>query len=241
MLPVREITITTLFDNYPFREGLKTLWGFSCYIETPGRTLLFDTGSNGVVLLEHMRLLGKAPEQIDTLFFSHNHWDHIGGFDSVIARNSRLEIIAPDSLSKLLIRDLESMVSGVQVVGAEGYAFAEGFYTTGMMGSDIREHSLIIDGSDGLIVITGCAHSGIVAIAGKAQAMLGKKIDLLMGGFHLMHEDESSIRRVIAALSEMEINRLCPTHCSGDRAQELFREAFGPRYVEGGVGRIVRA
>jgi 7,8-dihydropterin-6-yl-methyl-4-(beta-D-ribofuranosyl)aminobenzene 5'-phosphate synthase len=237
----RDITITTVFDNYPFREGLKTLWGFACYIETPRQTILFDTGSNGRVLLKNMEQLGKPVEAIDTLFISHHHWDHIGGLDSVIEHNTRLRIIAPASLSKLLVRDLESMVGGVTVAGQEGRAFSGDLYTTGMMGDDVREHSLVIDTDEGLIVITGCAHSGIVEIAERAQEMLGKKIDLLIGGFHLVHEDDAAIQRVIDALERMEVRRLCPTHCSGDRAKELFRDAFGTRYVEGGVGSVVKA
>ena len=240
MIRSSDVTITTVFDNYPYREGLKSLWGFACYIEMPQRTILFDTGSNGRVLLKNMEQLGKAVEAVDTLFISHSHWDHIGGLDSVIERNSRLEIVAPASLSKLLIRDLKSMVGGVKVATDEGSAFADGCYTTGMMGNEVPEHSLILDTDEGATVITGCAHSGIVAIAERAQALLGKRIDLLIGGFHLMHEDEASIDRVIDALSRLQINRLCPTHCSGDRAKERFREAFGERYLEGGLGSVIR-
>jgi 7,8-dihydropterin-6-yl-methyl-4-(beta-D-ribofuranosyl)aminobenzene 5'-phosphate synthase len=233
------ITITTVFDNVPFETGLRTLWGFACYIETPNRTILFDTGSNGRVLLENMQRLGKPVEAVDTLFLSHHHWDHIGGLDSVIELNSRLEVVAPASLSKLLIRDLEAMVAGVEVAGEQGAPFAEGCYTTGMMGGDVREHSLVIDGGDGLTVITGCAHSGIVEIARRAQAMLGKEIDLLMGGFHLMRDDDAAIDRVIGALGQMPIRRICPTHCTGDRARERFRDAFGERCLDGGLGSVI--
>jgi len=233
------VTMTVLFDNYPHTPGLTSLWGFACLIEMPGKTLLFDTGSNGRVLLENMRRLGKPVEKADTLFLSHHHWDHIGGLDSVIELNPRLEIIAPSSLSKLLVRDLESTGHRVTVAGEEGVAFAADLYTTGMMGDEVREHSLVVDTDAGLVVVTGCAHSGIAAIARRAQAMLGKPIALLLGGFHLMHEDTESIRRVIGELRTMEIARLCPTHCSGDEAKALFKNAFGERYLEGGAGAVL--
>ena len=54
MINTNDITITNVFDNYPFRNDLKTLWGFSCYIELPQLTMLFDTGSNGMVLLDNL-------------------------------------------------------------------------------------------------------------------------------------------------------------------------------------------
>jgi len=240
MIKKETLTLTTVFDNYPFKEGLRTLWGFACYIESPAGTVLFDTGSNGRVLMENMRRLHKDVGQVDTLFLSHHHWDHIGGLDSVIEQNTKLQIIAPSSLSKLYVRDLESMGHRVVVAGEEGFAFADGFYTTGMLGADVPEHSLVIDTEAGLVVVTGCAHGGIVEIARRAQAMFGRKIELLMGGFHLMNEDDAAILGVIEALRAMEISRFCPTHCSGDRAKALFRTAFGERCIEGGAGSVIR-
>ena len=240
MIRNSDITITIVFDNYPFQDDLKTLWGFACYIEIPGKTVLFDTGSNGRVLLENMQKLKKDIKKIDALFLSHHHWDHIGGLDSVIELNPKIDIIAPSSLSKLLIKDLRSMVNNVSVISENGSAVFDDIYTTGMMGDEVQEQSLIIDSDKGLIVITGCAHSGIVEIAKRAQAMLVKKIALLVGGFHLMREDEARINRVINELKKMDIDYLCPTHCSGDRAKELFRSLFEEKYIEGGLGRVIK-
>ncbi|MEA3373794.1 MAG: MBL fold metallo-hydrolase [Campylobacterota bacterium] len=240
MIQNSDIAITIVFDNYPFRDDLKTLWGFSCYIETPEKTVLFDTGSNGRVLLENMQKLNIDVGKIDTLFLSHHHWDHIGGVDSVIELNPDVDIIAPSSLSKHLIKDLQSMVKSVQVVDEKSCRISEDIYTTGMMGDAIEEQSLIIDSDEGLIVITGCSHSGIVEIAKSAQAMLDKKIALLLGGFHLMREDEVEINRVIDELKKMDIGYLSPTHCTGDRAIDKFRNTFTDRFIAGGAGKTVR-
>ncbi|MEA3374261.1 MAG: MBL fold metallo-hydrolase [Campylobacterota bacterium] len=240
MIRDSDITITIVFDNYPFGDDLKTLWGFSCYIETPGKTILFDTGSNGRVLLENMQKLHKDVKKIDTLFLSHHHWDHIGGFDSVIELNSNIDIIAPSSLSKLLIKDLRSMGNSVKVVGENGSAVCNDIYTTGMMGDEVEEQSLIIDSDAGLIVITGCAHSGIVGIAKQAQRMLNKKIALLLGGFHLMRSDEAEIDSVIRELKTMDIDYLCPTHCTGDMAIDKFRNTFTETFIAGGAGKTIR-
>ncbi|MBU1642501.1 MBL fold metallo-hydrolase [bacterium] len=235
----RDITITIVFDNYPFQEGLKTLWGFSCCIKTPKKTILFDTGSNGRVLLENMKRLDLDVKKVDTLFLTHHHWDHIGGLDSVIELNPDLDIIAPSSLSKLYVKDLKSMVSSVTVIGENETLLSDDIYTTGMMGNDVAEQALVIESDKGLIVVTGCAHSGIVAIAKKAEMMMKKKTALLVGGFHLMHEDEAHIEQVIVELKKMDIAYLSPTHCTGDSAIELFQRAFADRCIQGGVGRII--
>lgn len=239
MIKNSDIIITIVFDNYPFRDDLKTLWGFSCYIETPGKTVLFDTGSNGRVLLENMQKLKKDVKKIDTIFLSHHHWDHIGGLDSVIELNSDVDIIAPSSLSKHLIKDLQSIVKSVLVVDENRHCISNDIYTTGMMGDEIQEQSLIIDSDAGLIIVTGCSHSGIVEIAKRAQAMLDKKIALLLGGFHLMHKDETQINSVINELNTMDIDYLCPTHCTGEMAIDRFRNTFTETFIAGGAGKII--
>jgi 7,8-dihydropterin-6-yl-methyl-4-(beta-D-ribofuranosyl)aminobenzene 5'-phosphate synthase len=79
--------MTILFDNYPGLPGLEALWGFAAVFQMPRLTVLFDTGSNGRVLLRNMADLGIEPASIDLLFLSHPHWDHMGGLDSVLDLN----------------------------------------------------------------------------------------------------------------------------------------------------------
>jgi len=237
-LNVHGIRLSIVFDNYLFRPDLKPLWGFACFIELAGQTLLFDTGSNGRVLLQNMQKMGIDPTRARMLFLSHPHWDHIGGLDSVIEVAPHLEIVAPDSLSKLLIGDLRGAVRKVRVIDESPAKIGDNLYSTGVMG-EIGEQSLVIDMGEGLIVLTGCAHPGIDRIAARAREMLNKEVLLLMGGFHLSHSDRDVVDGVIEALKGLGVRALCPTHCTGELAREMFAESFGEACLEGGAGRIV--
>jgi glyoxylase-like metal-dependent hydrolase (beta-lactamase superfamily II) len=78
------ITATVLFDNFWTDDRLQTGWGYALLLETAEHTVLFDTGGDGGVLLENMRLLGKDPMAIDAVVISHAHGDHTGGLEALL-------------------------------------------------------------------------------------------------------------------------------------------------------------
>ncbi len=231
--------LTILFDNAGGREeGTLPLWGFSCLVEEPRRRWLFDTGSNGRWLLKHAETLGTTLEGLDAMIVSHPHWDHIGGIDTVLEESPGVRCYLPDSLSPRYIRDIDGLSAGAQVIGASPRRLFDNVWSTGVMG-EIGEQSVVIVGESASVVLTGCAHPGVAAIARRAVEMTGAPIGLLMGGFHLMNSDDREILETIEALKRLEIEYFCPTHCTGERATELFREVFGERVLAGGVGREV--
>ena len=75
--------LTILYDNEAWNKNLKSDWGFSCLIETPGKNILFDTGASGKILLSNMRKLSIDPSIVDAVFISHRHWDHTGGISAL--------------------------------------------------------------------------------------------------------------------------------------------------------------
>ncbi len=56
-----DLTITIIYDNYLFNKGLETNWGFSCLVEGTEKTILFDTGTKGPMLLRNMGKLELIP------------------------------------------------------------------------------------------------------------------------------------------------------------------------------------
>lgn len=89
---------TVIYDTTTSQPGLKADWGFSCLVEIRNRRILFDTGTNGVVLLENMKKLDIDPSLIDEVFISHPHFDHIGGLSDFLNENNNVKIYVPVSL-----------------------------------------------------------------------------------------------------------------------------------------------
>ncbi|MGQ9856090.1 MAG: MBL fold metallo-hydrolase [Fervidobacterium sp.] len=88
-----------------------------------------------------------------------------------------------------------------------------------------EELNLVIDEGDGIILITGCAHRGIVNIAKDATELFGKQIKLLMGGFHLYNLPESRVKKIIDALTFLGVKKIISYHCSGELIKEMLKDA----------------
>ena len=88
---MRDISITILYDNYVFTEGLKSDWGFSCLLTGAEKTILFDTGTKGELLLENIEKM-KDPRDVDIVVISHNHRDHTGGLLAFLGKNSDVSV-----------------------------------------------------------------------------------------------------------------------------------------------------
>jgi len=210
-----------VFDNCIHGDCHAGLWGFSAYFEA--YHLLFDTGSNGRVLLKNLQASGIDISEIRCLFITHDHWDHIGGIDSILELNQDITIFAPSTLSKNHIRDLRSLSKEVIVVGRKPRHLYADLYSTGMLGDKDPEHSLII-ANESPRLITGCGHYGIASITEKAQEIIGREIREVVGGFHLLGEEKGSIVEQIDRLKSLGVTKALPTHCSGEAAIRLFAE-----------------
>jgi 7,8-dihydropterin-6-yl-methyl-4-(beta-D-ribofuranosyl)aminobenzene 5'-phosphate synthase len=235
---VNELTIRIVHDNYSCADSLKTAWGFSALVTGPERTILFDTGSDGALLLENMAALRIDPAGIGIVVLSHIHGDHTGGLTGFLTENSRAEVYLPRSFParvKNVVRGHGATL--VETTGPQ--EICPNVFTTGVMGRLVKEQALIVRTQRGLVVLTGCAHPGIVRIVEKVKSLHEESILLVLGGFHLEWATAGRVQRIIAAFKNHGIQYVAPTHCSGERARHLFRQHYGEGCIDAGVGKTI--
>ncbi len=231
-----EANLTVLYNNVPFDKELSLSWGFSCLLEGFQKTILFDTGHDGDILLNNMEKFKIDPKKIDTVVLSHLHSDHIGGLKDLLAKKGyNGEVYFPASFPDDL-KDHITKLSKITVPVQRPQQICKHVWTTGELGTTIKEQSLIIETQEGLIVITGCAHPGIVSIARFAKNYFNREIFLLLGGFHLFRSGEDHIQEVISELKSLGVKKVAPSHCTGDFAIRRFRKAWGKNFIDSGCG-----
>lgn len=95
-----------------------------------------------------------------------------------------------------------------------------------------------VKGKDGLSIIVGCAHSGIInTVEYLMEYTKANTLDTLIGGFHLTNADQNRLDWTIAKLKELPFKRIIPAHCTGDHAANLLKEHFGDRVEQAAAGK----
>jgi 7,8-dihydropterin-6-yl-methyl-4-(beta-D-ribofuranosyl)aminobenzene 5'-phosphate synthase len=252
MEEVRTVTFTIVYDNNAYAvtatsppTALRTSWGFACWVETEETTVLFDTGGDGTMLIDNLTKLGLDPRAIDAIVLSHAHGDHTGGLMALLGTGIKPTVYVPASFSAAFKRDVRRLTDLVEVTGA--VTIAPGIHTTGEVGSGIIEQALAVETADGLVVVTGCAHPGVVEMVRRARVAAanapgtsgfgtGDPVALVMGGFHLGGASRARVEGIIAHFRDLRVQQVAPCHCTGDAARQLFAGAFEDDCTLAGVG-----
>jgi 7,8-dihydropterin-6-yl-methyl-4-(beta-D-ribofuranosyl)aminobenzene 5'-phosphate synthase len=134
--------VTVIFDNNPFDPRLQTSWGFAACLEYGERTILFDTGGDGSVLLHNLAALALEPQTVDMVVLSHRHGDHTGGLSAVLAANPRLTVCVPQAFSARFKRQVRA--TGATLVKVRNpEQLLHGLHSTDQMGTGPVEQALV--------------------------------------------------------------------------------------------------
>jgi 7,8-dihydropterin-6-yl-methyl-4-(beta-D-ribofuranosyl)aminobenzene 5'-phosphate synthase len=233
--------IKVLFNSGSIVEDCQVGWGLSFLVDGH---LLFDTGEKGNLLMNNLRSLKVDVSAIDTVVISHDHWDHTGGLMDFLRKRPDVRVyLCPgfsDSLKKNVRSHKCAMMESCQVRGV-----APGVFTTGEIigtyrNQDISEQALVVKTENGLSVITGCAHPGILTIIDVVRKNFPQDpLYAVLGGFHLMNKQPRNIDTLVARFKCLGIRKAGPTHCSGSEAEDLFKNEFQDNFLSLKVGQSI--
>jgi 7,8-dihydropterin-6-yl-methyl-4-(beta-D-ribofuranosyl)aminobenzene 5'-phosphate synthase len=228
-----ELQITVVYDNVSTEPTrLVADWGYAAVLRYDGHTILFDAGDAG--LLFNLNQLGIDPKSIEAVIISHENHDHFGGLQSLFDAGLKPTVYVPCMFTKAFKSDIGSQTKLIEI--SDVTEIVPGMRLTRPMGC-IVEQALAVDTPDGTVVITGCAHPGVVNIVRAAKEMTGRDITLLAGGFHFFPLDDSEVLPIIAELQQLGVQRVMPAHCTFiSKPTAPWQAAYGDNYIPAGVG-----
>ncbi len=228
------IKITILYNNIECSCNLESSWGFSAWIEGKEIATLFDTGGDQDILWRNMQKKNINLDKLSNIVISHNHWDHTNGLGLILEKTGykpHVFVIKKD-IEKLKKEYPRAKIKSV----LKPKPIADNLWTTGQLTKyfptdEINEQSIIILKSNKVYLLTGCSHPGIVETVETVKSIFPEKtIELVAGGFHLMRKPKNGVKEISDALKGLGVINLAPSHCTGEKATEIFRNEWGSNF-----------
>ncbi|MGM0367349.1 MAG: MBL fold metallo-hydrolase [Actinomycetota bacterium] len=199
-------------------------------------------------------VLKKAGKSIDVYghpaIFEKKYVIRDGDTKSYIGIPEKREEYEKNGANFLLSNLNQKVAKGIYTTGEifreSGFEKVEDSFIKKINGKFVHDNiqddiSLVIHRGEGIILLLGCAHSGVINIIQKAIDISNKdKFLLIAGGMHLSEKDENYINRTLAELKKFNINFIMPTHCTGINVSPKFKEIFGDRFFYGSAGRVLK-
>lgn len=234
--------------------------GLSFLIEAD-RKILFDVGPSDIFKNNALKL-GLNLDDVHTVVLSHGHDDHGNGLKFI--KNKKLichpecfvkRYRKKDGVYNGLPITLEEAKKNFELIlSKKSYKISQNIYFLGEIPRSndfeakkaffykegkkddfvIDDSALVIKHNLGLIIVTGCSHSGICNIIEHAKKVSGiKKVHAIIGGFHLKEVDEVTLK-TIAYLKKQNIDKIFPSHCVNIPVIEKFEKELGAIRVHSG-------
>ena len=237
--------------------------GLSYIVEHDGQKILFDTGHSNVFLKNAEKLGVDIQNDINTVVLSHGHWDHGDGLRFI--ENKTLITHPGAFIKRFRKRDhtniglaldqteIETkfkLISTKKPFPITGHIFFLGeiprkndfeAQTTAFIdkqGNDDYvwdDSAMVVISGNELVIISGCAHSGICNIVDYAISVTGiEKIKAVIGGFHLKNDDHQT-KETIKYLKSMNVSKIFPSHCTELPALSAFYKEFKNKQLKTGM------
>ena len=232
------VTVKVIYDNFVKVDGLKSDWGYSIVIEGLEKDILFDTGTKPDIFDFNFRKMGIDAATIDIIVFSHEHGDHTQGLPAFIKMKKDIPVLIPVSFSEPFKKEMTGY--GLEpVLVSKPAKICDNLYTSGEFAYNIPEQALVLNTSNGLVVMTGCSHPGIIEMLKEIKSAFNKNIYMVFGGFHLLEKSEKEMNSIISDMKAIGVVKCGATHCTGEKQIQMFKEAFGNNYFDLGVGNTL--
>lgn len=233
--------IRIVFNNTAMSRTFATGWGFSCLVDDH---ILFDTGEKTKYLSHNMKTMSIDVSQIEAIIISHDHWDHTGGLAAVLKKWRGIKVYICPNFSQ----GIKNKVKRLNGEIIETYGFSEvikNIFVTGEIpsiykGKKMPEQALVIKTENGITIVTGCAHPGIVEIIERVKNQFPQEdVFAVLGGFHLNQKSKKDIKRMVQRFKEMGVKKAGPAHCSGKVAERNFEEVYKSDFIPVITGQMI--
>lgn len=253
--------ITVLMEDTCGENGCCAEHGLSIFVETEKHRIIADTGASPLTL-QNAQKLNIPVSSADTVFISHGHYDHTGGLMSLAGTGLDAVIyISPLAFGEFFhgekyigidggIKEL----AGLHLTAEEERADDELLIFSGIRGRRLwpkgnselterkngtdlpdefcHEQCLAVSENGKTLLISGCAHNGILNILDRYHEVTGAYPDAVISGFHMIKKSEY-LPEDIENISETarELAKL-PTvfftgHCTGEEAYGIMKGIMG--------------
>ncbi|MCX6769836.1 MAG: MBL fold metallo-hydrolase [Candidatus Micrarchaeota archaeon] len=250
--------ITVLNDEKP--GSCPAEHGLSFLVDC-GEKILFDAGPSEI-FAKNSAALGIDLKEVKTIALSHGHWDHTNGLKFIeskklvchpdcfarrFRKNDReyngIPLTLDEAkkkfqlvLTKKPYKISENALFLGEIPRLNNFeAKATEFYLEG--GADdfiMGDSALAIKTEKGLVVIAGCSHAGICNILEYAKQASGtKRIYAVIGGFHLLGNDDSA-RKTIEYFKKEKIQKIFPSHCVSEEVIDEMGKCLSIARVRSG-------